>query len=436
MRSCLKRLFIRFRSWSASGAVPAVTVVVAVALFLLLSIAPAAAESRWYKGATHAHSLWSDGDEFPEMVVDWFKSHGYDFFCLSDHNVLMEGEKWTPLRGEKRQIPDAVVEKCRRRFGEDWVELRGEGAAREVRLRTFEELKRQFDEPGRFLLLQGEEITGKCGEKQVHVNAINLTKRIMPERGQTVVETIQAALAAVRRQARETNRTILAHVNHPNWKDYDISADDLARAVDARLFELCNNQEDINHNGDATHPSTERLWDIANTIRLVELGAPVLFGVGSDDSHRYHQMDPRQANPGRAWIMVRAERLAVDPILEAIERGDFYVSTGVVLARLDFDREQGILHVAVEPKPGTRYTIEFIGTTTGADPAAHDSPAIGKVLARHEGTQASYRLGGNELFVRAAIRSDRKMENPPANSVDLETAWTQPYGWQKRLGAK
>jgi len=36
----------------------------------------------WYQGNTHGHSFWSDGGEFPEMIADWYKQHGYDFVAL------------------------------------------------------------------------------------------------------------------------------------------------------------------------------------------------------------------------------------------------------------------------------------------------------------------------------------------------------------------
>lgn len=46
---------------------------------------------RWWKGNLHTHSLWSDGQEFPKVIVDWYKRHGYHFLALSDHNVLSAG---------------------------------------------------------------------------------------------------------------------------------------------------------------------------------------------------------------------------------------------------------------------------------------------------------------------------------------------------------
>ncbi|NLE38914.1 MAG: hypothetical protein GX621_12895 [Pirellulaceae bacterium] len=407
---------------------------VAILVALAAALVPpslAAAEKQWYKGHTHCHSLWSDGDQLPELVLDWYKSRGYDFACLSDHNVLMEGIRWYPLNHAKRPVTRDMLDQCREHFGDGWLEVRGEGDGREVRLKTYEEIRKTLEVPGEFLMIQAEEITGKCEQKEVHVNAINLVEVIRPQPGRTVIETIQADLAAVRRQAEVTGRPILAHVNHPNWRRYDITASDLAEAIDVRFFELCNNCHDINNLGDATHPSSERLWDIANTIRLTRLQAPVLFGVGSDDTHHYHVLNPENANPGRAWIVVRAEKLEIEPLLAAMNQGDFYVSTGVVLKDLQWDPNRRTLKIEVDPKPGVNYVIEFVGTTNDADPTGGDTAKIGRVFARHEGTKAQYQMKDNELYVRAVVRSDRKLDNPPSNSIDLETAWTQPVGWEQ-----
>src|SRR5438874_1811301 len=44
---------------------------------LLISVmasqaAPSQPAPRWWKGNLHTHTLWSDGDDYPEMVVDWY----------------------------------------------------------------------------------------------------------------------------------------------------------------------------------------------------------------------------------------------------------------------------------------------------------------------------------------------------------------------------
>jgi hypothetical protein len=59
------------------------------------------ASRRWYKGNLHTHSYWSDGDEYPEMIMDWYKTHGYHFIALSDHNILADGDKWVKVTKSK-----------------------------------------------------------------------------------------------------------------------------------------------------------------------------------------------------------------------------------------------------------------------------------------------------------------------------------------------
>jgi hypothetical protein len=383
------------------------------------------------------------------MVADWYKSNGYDFLVLTDHNCLARGEKWRRVGLEKDCVRPTVVDKCRRRFGDDWLAVRGPADRREVKLKTFTEFSGKLAEPGKFLLIEGEEISDKHGDRDVHINALNLDAVIQPTGGDSLVETIAGNFAAVARQAKATNRPILAHLNHPNWKEYDIAAEDLAQVAAARMFEVCNANPGIHHYGDATHPNTEKFWDAANTIRLAKLNLPPLYGVASDDTHHYQQFTPWLNNPGRAWIMVRAKELSVAALFDAVERGDFYATTGVELGELNYDAKQRELRVAVKAVPGVKYTIEFIGTPRGVDPTAEIlppspqakhldrtgrkyPPQVGMVFHRVEGTSAIYKLTGKELYVRAAVRSDAPMQNPPAGEIQRQEAWCQPVGWEMK----
>lgn len=68
--------------------------VATVATALLAGCAPAPTQKGgWWKGNLHTHSFWSDGDEFPETIMDWYKSRGYHFAALSDHNRIAEGHR-------------------------------------------------------------------------------------------------------------------------------------------------------------------------------------------------------------------------------------------------------------------------------------------------------------------------------------------------------
>ena len=74
---------------------------------LTICIPLLAADSRaaqWFKGNLHTHSFWSDGDDFPEMIAAWYKTNGYQFLALSDHNILLEGEKWITIGINKTRL--------------------------------------------------------------------------------------------------------------------------------------------------------------------------------------------------------------------------------------------------------------------------------------------------------------------------------------------
>jgi len=432
----------------------AVVGLVGLTVWLGFATVGSAASPTWYKGNTHCHSFWSDGDEFPEMVADWYKSHGYQFLALSDHNVLMRGAKWYDVFDKKRPISEAVMAKCRKRFGSDWIETRGQGDKLQVRLKTLEEFRGRVEEPGRFLLLEAEEITGKSQEEfQVHMNAVHLAQVIPHQSEPSVLETLRVNLRAVQQQATAFQRTIFAYVNHPNWPSYHITAEDLAAAVEARAFEVCNASPKVNRLGDAQHPSTDRLWDIANTLRIAELKQPPLWGVATDDAHHYQVFAPGKANPGRGFVMVRAPALSAEALVEAMNRGDFYASTGVLLRQIAFDTAQNTLTLEVQAEPDVQYTIEFFGTLADYDrttrlvtvppdeegkpqrPVTQYSQDVGKLLARVQAPRATYKLTGNELYVRGHVVSDRKMANPPEHEAQFQEAWTQPVGWQKRIAA-
>ena len=91
-------------------------------------------------------------------------------------------------------------------------------------------------------------------------------------------------------------------------------------------------------------PGLEEVWDA-----LLSSGT-LLYGIAVDDAHVFKQPgNPRSPGPGRGWVMVRAARLEPRALLEALERGDFYASTGVELAA--YDATATAITVKVKPRP-------------------------------------------------------------------------------------
>jgi len=372
----------------------------------------------WYRGNTHTHSLWSDGDAAPEVVVAWYAENGYDWLSLTDHNVLLQGERWFPITEDGRLTP-ARVQEIRDTFGEETVVTREVDGLLEMRLKTLGELRDLFAVSDDFLLIEGEEITDRSEDKPLHFNVLNPAEFIPTQGGETITEAVERDLGAVNQQAEQTGRNMLVHLNHPNY-GWALSPEQLALMEGTHLFEVYNGSTECNNEGDATHASMDEAWDIANMIRLTERNQGPLYGVANDDTHNYFEWSSNRSNPGRGWIMVRADSLSIDAILNGIRAGDFYSSTGVELKDVRTGPEEYVVKIAAER--GISYTTRFIGTRI-----AHGIPSeSGVVLHETTDTKAIYRFRGDELYVRAKVISSRMQHNPIEAAEVPEYAWTQP----------
>jgi len=97
---------------------------------------------------------------------------------------------------------------------------------------------------------------------------------------------------------------------------------------------------------------------------------------------------------------VRSPRLESRALIEALERGDFYSSTGVELQSITATASS--LTIAIKTETQSRYRIQFIGRQGAILSEAISSPAI-------------YTFKGDESYVRAkVIESNGKL------------AWVQP----------
>ncbi|MEZ6125379.1 MAG: hypothetical protein R3C49_19700 [Planctomycetaceae bacterium] len=270
---------------------------------------------KWYKGNMHTHSLWSDGDDYPEMIADWYRDRGYSFLVFTDHNVLLQGEKWVDVARSKGGT--AALEKLQARFPEDWVRTRTMNDRLEVQLKTFDEVFTRLAKPDEFLLIQGEEITDKFRNAPVHLCATNTTELLPPMHGDSVTEVIQRNIDAAVSRRERTGQKTLVHLNHPNF-GYAVTAEQLLPVVGENFFEVFNGHPSVKNSGDSNHASTERMWDIINTWRLAKLGLPVMYGLATDDGHNYHEKAAgKGAQPGRGWVMVLADKLDPDALVTA-----------------------------------------------------------------------------------------------------------------------
>src|SRR5262245_30572740 len=120
---------------------------------------------RWYKGNTHTHTLNSDGDSTPDDVVRWYREHGYQFLVLTDHNFLTSVDGLNALHGADEQ----------------------------------------------FLVIKGEEVSDRAGDKPIHINGLDLSTLVPPQGGSSLVDVVQRNVDAIRK-ARG-----VPSINHPNF---------------------------------------------------------------------------------------------------------------------------------------------------------------------------------------------------------------------------
>jgi hypothetical protein len=298
-------------------------------------------EKQWYKGNLHTHTLNSDGDSTPAAVVSWYREHRYNFLVLSDHNYLTEVEGLNSLYSAKEK----------------------------------------------FLLVSGEEVTDAYKGKSIHINAYNLKELVRPTHGETLVATLRGNVQAI------LAKGALPSVNHPNFH-WALTAKDLLAVEEITHFEVYNGHPEVNNHGGGGFDSMDEMWDA-----LLSRGRRV-YGIAVDDAHTFKTFERNLSNPGRGWVMVRAESLDADSLTNALRRGDFYASTGVALDEISDSRDEVSIRIKEDPK--LKFTTYFIGEQ-------------GKILAKSTELNPVYKKTGQEKYVRARVEASTG-----------DTAWTQP----------
>ena len=294
--------------------------------------------AQWLKGNTHTHTDCSDGDAPLDLVAEWYQTHGYDFLVITDHNRITEVGHWN-------------------------------SAGRDL------------------LLLPGCEVSLSSEGKPVHVNSLGSTALPDLSSAGSIAAALQRGVDAVRAAGG------LPQINHPNYK-WAFTDQQLRSVTNYSLLEVFNGSTETNNVGGGGRPGVEETWD-----RLLAAGHRV-WCVAADDSHDFRtEFWGHCSPPGLAWVMVRAEDRSVGAILTALERGDFYASTEVVIERIELGRNSIRLKIAQEHD--YLYTTHFIG-----------APGL---LATVHGLAPDYHPRGGEGYVRAKVFSSNG-----------GVAWTQP----------
>ncbi|HEX9934903.1 MAG TPA: hypothetical protein VGB38_06865, partial [bacterium] len=251
-----------------------------------------------HKGNTHTHAGGSESDSPVPDIIQWYKNNGYQFLVITNHSTIT-------FPPGLSAVTDSV-----------------------------------------FLLIPGEEIIGYGNQDDLEINALNIHKAVPPRHDGTVPGALQKCIDAVRRQNG------IPVINHPNFK-WRLDRSVLWGAENCRLFELVNGYPGAQNEGDEHHPGLEQVWDFLLT------SGKRIYGIASDDAHVYRRFSPELSNPGRGWVVVWSKRLDAREIVQNLDSGLFYSSTGVEIENLRIGPNR--IEIAVKKMENAEVSTDFIG---------------------------------------------------------------------------
>ena len=233
--------------------------------------------ARFFRANLHTHSTCSDGVLTPREIKEAYKARGYQIVAFTDHEVCVAHP----------ELND-----------EDFLTL------------TSYELS--VDGPGKcyhlnFFAKDPENRWQNFNRESCCWGAVNYVDQVVCDGD----EEREYSLEYVNGMIRKANeKGFLVAYNHPTWSQQ--SYPDYAGLKGLWAMEI--------YNQTCVSVGYEEYNDRVYQDLLMEGNR--LFPLATDDFHRYEH------GIAGGWIMVGAKSLAYGDVMEALEKGDFYASTG------------------------------------------------------------------------------------------------------------
>ena len=302
-----------------------------------MNIYPLKGDGKWFRGNLHCHTTMSDGKVEPSKAIAHYKSNGYDFLAITDHQLFTD---FSMLGDENFMVIPAVELSV-----DEDVRLRGE----------------------HLLGIQNDNLDVSDDRKYKHNQPV-------PRPVWTGRETLQNTIDDFRSRGLETV------VAHPIWSRVEL--EDIVHLKDYLGLEIYNYDcVTGNNNGECTV-----YWD-----SILRRGKKI-WGVADDDAHGYTKKDSCGG-----WVMVKAERLDNKSIMKAMTEGKFYASAGPSI--IDYGIEDGEVFVecsevqticlmSYDPRGGCRWADEGKSLTSARFKLDGDETFVRIECIRHDGKKA------------------------------------------------
>ena len=267
---------------------------------------------KYYKANLHCHTRTSDGRAAPETVKEEYKKRGYSVVAYTDHEHLfnykhLSDGDFVAINGYELGITGPKVDT----YGPI-------PSAKQLHINIYSK-----DENCDVTPFYCESRDWYRFEDMRH-----LVKATDPMEREFSPEFVNKLVA----RAHELG--FLVSLNHPNWSL--ITAEDYLGYEGFDFIEVHNTGciKSGHHTDEAAYND------------LMKAGKHI-FAIATDDNHNAFGFEGIKTDSFGGWVMIAAEKLGYSEIMNALEAGDFYASTGPEIhsITLDDSGEEGMIRI-------------------------------------------------------------------------------------------
>lgn len=256
--------------------------------------------SKQFKANLHCHSTLSDGRLSPEALVDAYKAHGYSILAITDHeypcdHTALSSPDFLLLTGYEAYLRPSKNNEYNKMKPEIHMNL----LAKEPHNTTFVCYDRNFC---KFIPIALAESLKHAGPEGAH--------RYDP-----------AFINMFISEARKAG--YLVTYNHPCWS--------MENPADILKYEGYFSLEIYNTSSYMINHCEQNIALFDTLLR----NGKFPFVHGADDNHNLVPFDDLLNDSFGAWTMICAEELTYPAVIDALEKGNFYASTGPSIYELD-----------------------------------------------------------------------------------------------------
>ena len=259
----------------------------------------------FYKANLHTHTIISDGKWTPEKVKEEYSERGYSIVAFTDHDSLcphndLTDENFLAINGFETYYNDEMFREMNYNF------------VKTYHLSFFAKDKDNLDCPA----YSDDYVEYRHGLNYVPEDVVRYNYKR------------QHSVECINRIIKQANKKgWLVSYNHPMWSLHNY--EDYGKLEGLWGVEVYNTSA-----ARGCMPDTaQAFYDFINQGKRI-------FPICADDMHDY-------SGAFGGFVMIKAEKLEYSAVLSAMERGDFYSSSGPEIK--DFYIEDGVLYVECTP---------------------------------------------------------------------------------------